>query len=130
MQYEKISDVLTAVIHFTNQHAININVYIFTVSELRDYSDKQSTYWSKFESLACTYCFFSNKENKLIYIGMSKGNSGSRIYHWLFDENKIKKKFQKEDIILLISFPEQNYMSPALESYLINKFNPEFNIKK
>jgi hypothetical protein len=80
MQYEKISDVLTAVIHFTINIQLTLIFFIFTVSELRDYSDKQSTYWAKLKTLACTYCFLVNKKNKLIYIGMSKGNSGSRIF--------------------------------------------------
>lgn len=50
---------------------------------------------------------------------MSKSNSGSRIYHWLFEENsKFNNILQENDHILLISFPEKNYMAPALETYI------------
>ena len=130
MKYERISELLTEIVRFTNQHNIDITMNIYCLEELHEKSDNQSSYWARFEKHPGTYCFFNSEANAVEYIGMSMSNTGARIFNWLFKDLKIKERQSPEDLILVVSFKEeQHYMAPALESYLIKEFEPTLNKK-
>ncbi len=129
-----LSNVLTEVVNFTNKHNIEIQLNLFHRNELD--SDKvqdqvkQSANWARFEKQAGTYCFFCEAEDSIEYIGMSMSNTGARMFNWLFKDMKIKDKQSPDDLVLIVTFIDQHYMAPALESYLIERFEPVHNREK
>lgn len=128
MKYEKLSQTLTNIMDFTRKHQIQSELLFFTYEELRKQSEQQDEYWAKFENYGATYCFFNLTDNALVYVGKSLNNSGNRLFHWIFqDKDKVNDRISNDDIILVCAFPEENYMSSALESYLIHTCKPERN---
>ena len=60
---------------------------------------------------------------------MSEVDTGSRLFHWIFKDNKVSNAIRKEDMVLSVVLKHQPYMSPALESYLIKELKPKLNAR-
>jgi hypothetical protein len=129
--YEKLSDTITRIVEFTNKHRISANFHIHSVGDLRGNNKMPDEYWAKFEKYAGVYLIFNSGSKSIHYIGMSKVDTGNRLYHWLFGKgNKVYEAINDSDLVLSVVLKDQSYMSPALESYLIDKLNPEINTRK
>ena len=118
---------MTKIIDFTQNHNVDVTLSLFTKKELTDGNVHQDEYWKTFEKKSGTYCLFSNIGEKLLYVGMSKFDAGNRIFtHAFLDEKKYKKQ-GNEDLILILTYEDQNYMAPALEGYILNEIDTILN---
>lgn len=112
---------------------------------------QQDENWKKFEKHPGVYCVFDETGEKLIYVGMSKGDTGGRLFQWLFPKNdahpmKVQKYIMDNDCLFLHIVLKSNsngkghdrdkgncdgtysgYIAPSLESYLIHELGPEIN---
>lgn len=100
-----------------------------TVGELRNATEMQGQYWATFQKKAGVYCIFEQQGATIRYIGMSERDTGTRLYHWFFNENKVSAVLADDDIVLSVVLEEQPYMAPALEAYLITKLKPILNVR-
>jgi len=112
---DNLSKTITEVVRFTNMHKIDVEFYMHTAHELQTDDDNQGRNWAKFEKNAGVYCIFDSEGKDTKYIGMSKADTGNRLYYWLFKSNKINEAICPED---------------ALETYLITEVGTLLNIKK
>ncbi len=127
---ENLANIMTEVMAFTNNHKIEAEFHLYYIRELQDKSDSQAEYWARFEKNAGVYCIFDSKESHTKYIGMSEKDTGSRLFYWLFKENKLAEKLLKDDIILSIVLRKEPYMASALETYLIREIPTLHNVRK
>ncbi len=129
--YEKLSNTITRIVQFTNEHKIVADFHIHSVGDLKGKNGCPDTYWAKFEKHAGVYLLLNCDDKTVHYIGMSQTDTGSRLYKWLFKENNnINKAVSASDLVLSVVLKKQPYMSPALESYLISKLKPTLNKKR
>lgn len=128
--YKELSNTITKIVAFTNEHRIDAEFHIHTVGTLGgDHKTAPDDYWAKFEKNAGVYVFCSSDGNSIHYVGMSEMDTGNRLYNWLFNENKVHRAISSADLVLSVVLKDQPYMSPALESYLIAKLKPVLNVK-
>ncbi|MEZ9229589.1 hypothetical protein AB4259_00705, partial [Vibrio amylolyticus] len=130
---KELSNTINEVVAFTNLHKIDATFQINTVVSLKDGGDLQNDRWAQFEKKAGVYLLIPAVESDnegVYYIGMSEKCVGGRVHQWLTKKNKVNDVIEPEDIVLTISLSEQPYMSPALESYLINKLVTRLNVMK
>lgn len=125
--YTCLSSVITGIVRFTNQHQIEADFHIHTVGDLQGANSDPAELWSRFEGDAGVYIIFDVAGGEVHYIGMSEQDTGTRLFQWLFKENKVKSALNTCDLVLSIVMPGQPYMAPALESYLIQKLSPKLN---
>ncbi|KIP67342.1 hypothetical protein SN10_21120 [Vibrio harveyi] len=125
--FQKLSETINEVVSFTNQHRIKAKFNIHQVGDLRN--DNPDKLWASFEKKPGVYVLFSVAENTVHYVGMSERDVGTRLYGWLFKENKVNEALADKDLVLTINLSEEPYMSPALESFLIGKLNPVLNVR-
>lgn len=130
MRYSTLSNVITSILDFTNAHNIDAKVNIFDRDELEKSSDEQKANWAAFEKHSGTYCFINKDNEEIQYIGMSLGNTGGRIFHWIFEDETIANLKENSMIVIVTYNSSQYYMAPALESYLIKELKPVLNKKK
>lgn len=127
--YRALSKTINEVVRFTNQHRIEASFNIHQVGDLRSDGDETSARWKTFEKNPGVYVIFDVSDRQVHYIGMSEQDIGTRLYSWLFKENKVNNVLLSTDIILTINLNEESYMSPALESFLIGHLGPSLNIR-
>lgn len=124
----EIGKAITHIHQFTNRHRIDAEFFFHSVSQLRTPSTEQSGYWSRFEKRGGVYCIFKQNGSSVQYIGMSGRDTGSRLFQWLFAENKVSASLTDEDLILSVVLANEPYMACALESYLIPRLRPDLNV--
>lgn len=127
--FVEVSRTLTEIVRFTNRHRIDAEFHLHTVGQLQGETEVPDPYWAKFEKYPGVYLIFDVSQSAVRYIGMSERDTGSRLYRWLFKENKVNDVLQSGDIVLSVVLREQFYMAPALESYLIQKLRPVLNVR-
>ncbi len=127
---DNLAKTITEVVRFTNIHRIDVEFYIHTVHELQNDDDNEGRNWAKFEKRPGVYCIFDHLGKDTKYIGMSKSDTGNRLFHWLFKPNKINEALDAKDVILSIVLEKQPYMAEALETYLITQVETLLNVKK
>lgn len=114
---------------FALKHNFNYTKYNFQKIELWDSGapEIESKKWALFEKNAGVYTFIDN--NEVLYIGKSIANTGGRLFDHLTNEEKLKK-INDNTIVLIFSFDKNNkHLTSALESYLIETFQPLLNKK-
>lgn len=130
---ECLSQVMTEVIKFTNRHSIDAKIHVHSVSELRGDNEIPDDFWKKFETYGGVYCFFSENQNEIKYIGMSCSSTGNRLSRWLFttksSETDLTRSLVPNDFILSIVLADEPYMAPSLEKFLLVKFETSFNAR-
>ena len=87
-------------------------------------------YWARFEKCAGIYVIFDCQIDAVHNVGMSRQDTGNRLYQWVFKENKIDDALSPNDLILSVVLENHWYMSPALESYLIDSLKPSLNSRR
>ena len=131
---ENLAQSLTEITAFTNEHRIDAEFHLHRVNELRDGSETQNLCWARFEKRSGVYCILSADGSKTKYVGMSKVDTGSRVFPWVFPkpapDGATNSKTDDDDVVLSVVLEKQSYMAPALESYLITRLKPEFNKKR
>ncbi len=125
--YTQLSNVITEIVKFTSQHKIEADFHIHTVGDLQGENGVPDECWAKFEGHAGVYIIFDNAEVKIHYIGMSEKDIGTRLFQWMYKDNKVKDVINKTDLVLAVVIPDQFYMAPALESFLISTLSPTLN---
>jgi|GEM_PF-1551955 len=125
--YGLLSTTITEIVRFTNEHRIDANFHIHTAGDLQGHNGLPDEYWAKFEKFAGVYVFFSADGKQVRYVGMSEKDTGGRLFQWLYTQNKVNDSLTSNDLVLSIVLKQQPYMSPALESFLIAKLNPQLN---
>lgn len=128
---ENLSNTITEITAFTNEHRIDAQFFLHKVKELCDGSDAQNSRWARFEKRSGVYCILSANEVDIRYIGMSQRDTGGRVFPWIFSKKTETEQDMKtadpEDVVLSIVMEKQPYMAPALESFLIAKLKPRIN---
>ncbi|MEZ9357842.1 hypothetical protein AB4342_02620 [Vibrio breoganii] len=127
--FQYLSKTINEVVSFTNKHRINAKFNIHQVADLLGDNGSPDKLWASFEKQAGVYVLISTTASKVHYVGMSEKDIGSRLYYWLFKENKVQEALSNKDIVLTINLKDQSYMSPALESFLISSLSPDLNVK-
>lgn len=125
----EVGKLLTEIVRFTNRHRIDAVFHLHTIDQLRTSSDLQAEYWRRFEKNAGVYSIFERRGDAVRYVGMSERDTGSRLFGWLFKENKVSAALSDEDIVLSVVLADEPYMAPALESYLIAQLAPALNVR-
>ena len=128
--YTELSRTLNEVLAFSNKHCIEAVFNIHTAGDLRRDSENIAEYWATFEKGAGVYIIINVVESNTHYVGMSQSDIGGRIVEWLFSDNKVNEAVSNEDIVLTINLPQEKYISPALESFLIERLSPILNKKR
>ena len=125
--YSHLSSVITEIVSFTNKHQFEADFHIHTVGDLQGTNGSPDDFWARFEGRAGVYLIFDNTENGIHYIGMSEKDTGTRLFQWMYKDNKVNSAVNNTDLVLSVVMPKQSYMAPALESYLINNLSPKLN---
>ena len=121
--YDSLSSAITEIVRFTNEHQIEAEFYIHSIGQLK--GDVPDSFWARFEKRPGVYLLFGSTGHALRYIGMSQRDTGTRLFGWLF-RNRLGDEVDHEDLVLSVVL-QQEYMAPALESFLISKLNPALN---
>ena len=127
--YKELSNTITTIVEFTNKHRIDAIFHMHSVGDLQGENGIPNKYWAKFEKKSGVYVLLKYGGELIHYVGMSENDTGTRLYNWLFKENKINNVITPSDLVLSVVLENQSYMSPALESYLITKLKPALNIR-
>ena len=125
--FKAISQAITEVVQFTNKHRIDAEFHVHTVGQLQGHTGVPDEYWERFEKRAGVYVFFDRQKDSVHYVGMSKWDTGTRLFGWLFKPNKVSEALHSEDLVLSVVLENEPYMSPALESFLIDRLKPSLN---
>ena len=123
----KLSDTITKIVQFTNKHRIEAKFHIHTIGQLTEGTPDE--HWARFEKHAGVYVIFNYQRDAVHYVGMSEVDTGSRLFNWIFRDNKVSNAIDKEDMVLSIVLKHHPYMSSALESYLIKELDPKLNAR-
>lgn len=125
--YSELSRAITEIVRFTNQHRIEAEFHIHTVGDLEGAAGVPDEHWARFEKRAGLYAIFDCRGGAVHYAGMSEADTGSRLFGWVFKDNKVSEATGSDDLVLSVVLERQPYMSPALESYLIKALRPTLN---
>ena len=87
--------------------------------------EEESDNWKKFEKHPGVYILSNNEE--ILYIGKSHTNTGARLFQHFTNEEKMQKIDDNTNVSVLTFDEEERSMVVALESYLIEKYNPILN---
>lgn len=127
--YKELSQAITEIVRFTNKHRIEADFHIHTAGQLQGEEGVPDKYWARFEKRAGVYLIFDCSAGGVYYVGMSKRDTGSRLYGWMYESNRVNEAVTEEDLVLSVVLESEPYMSPALESFLIDKMEPKLNKK-
>lgn len=127
--YVELSRAITEIVRFTNEHRIDAEFHIHTAGQLQGANGTPDAYWARFEKRPGVYVIFDVRKMDVHYVGKSEQDTGSRLYEWMYMDNKVSDAVDKEDLVLSVVLEKQPYMSPALESYLIGKLSPTLNVR-
>ena len=127
--YVELSRAVTEVARFMKRHQIEAEFHIHTVGQLQGTSGIPDPYWARFEKRPGVYVLFNCQGGAVHYVGMSQRDTGSRLYGWVFQPNKVNEALAQDDLVLSVVMEDQSYMSPALESCLIRELRPTLNVR-
>ena len=115
---------------YAKKHNFTYKLHTFKKKELWDSDNKDEEHrnWAEFEKKPGVYIISTNK--KIVYIGMSNVDTGTRLLQHFTNNEKLAEIIDESDIAVLTFSKEYNSLTSALESYLIDKYNPVLNKTK
>ncbi len=112
---------------YAQKHNFDYVLNIFKKGELLGGAEAsvRDANWARFEKKPGVYILSTDGE--VVYVGKSNVDTGNRLWSHFNTDEKLEKMTDDSQVAVLTFSKEDNALTSALETYLIEKYKPILN---